>query len=80
MCIIIFQRVKVPYGRELRPEPLASRKVVSGDRCTEGSETAKLGTDEQEQYMRPVNTDECPQQHDVLRLQNCLRVDAAEIE
>jgi len=25
---VIFQRVKVPYGRESRPEPLASHKAA----------------------------------------------------
>ena len=39
------------------PEVLASRKVVLGDRCTEESETAKSGTDEQELYMRLIRTD-----------------------
>ena len=33
-------------------EALASGKVVLGDRCTEGSQTAKSGTDEQERDMR----------------------------
>jgi hypothetical protein len=35
-------------------EPLASRKVVWGDQFTEGSETTKSGTDEQEPYKRHV--------------------------
>jgi hypothetical protein len=33
-------------------EALASGKVVSGDWCTKGSQTAKSGTDEQERDMR----------------------------
>lgn len=33
-------------------EALASGKVVLGDRCNEGSQTAKSGTDEQERDMR----------------------------
>jgi len=44
----IFQRVKVPYVRESCPEALASRKVVYREVCTEGSETAKPGSNEQE--------------------------------
>ena len=56
-----FQRVKVPYlpavkdfGRRVRltPEALASRKVVWGDPDTEGSGTAKSGTDEQNRAKR----------------------------
>ena len=34
------------------PEALASRKLVVGDDSSEGSETAKSGTDEQKRYMR----------------------------
>lgn len=45
---VLFQRVKVPYAREYRSEALASRKVVGREACTEGSGTAKAGTDEQE--------------------------------
>ncbi|MCP4492125.1 MAG: hypothetical protein GY820_33180 [Gammaproteobacteria bacterium] len=33
------------------PEVLASGKVVWGDPCTEGSQTAKACTDEQEEYV-----------------------------
>jgi hypothetical protein len=36
------------------PEVLVSRKVVRGDSYTEGSETTKSGTDEQERHMRHV--------------------------
>ena len=36
------------------PEALASRKLVVGDDSSEGSETAKSGTDEQERYMRHI--------------------------
>ena len=36
------------------PEVLVSRKVVWGDPYTEGSETTKSGTDEQERHMRHV--------------------------
>lgn len=45
---ILFQRVKVPCARESCPEALASRKVVDREVSTEGSETAKPGSDEQE--------------------------------
>lgn len=44
----LFQRVKVPYARESCPEALASRKVVHREVYTEGSETAKPGSNEQE--------------------------------
>ena len=44
----LFQRVKVPYVRESCPEALASRKVVHREVCTEGSETANPGSNEQE--------------------------------
>jgi hypothetical protein len=37
-------------------EVLASRKVVYREVGTEGSETAKSGTDEQKRHMRPVYT------------------------
>jgi len=50
---VFFQRVKDPYAREY-PEALASRKVVYREVFTEGSETAKSGTDEQKRHMRPV--------------------------
>ena len=46
--IKIFQRVKVPYARGQHPEALASRKVVCRESSTEGSETASLGSNEQE--------------------------------
>ena len=66
---IFFQRVKVPYARGSRyltgqavSEALASRKLVVGDDSSEGSETAKSGTDtstssaqaKQERYMRHI--------------------------
>ena len=44
----IFQRVQVPYAQEYRLEALASGKLVWGDPCSEGSQTAKVCTDEQE--------------------------------
>jgi len=47
-CTFFFQRVKIPYTLGSHPEVLASRKVVWGDPCTEGSGTAKACTDEQE--------------------------------
>jgi len=44
--------VKVPYTRGSFLEVLASRKVVYREVSTEGSETAKSGTDEQKRDMR----------------------------
>lgn len=38
--------------RGVVPEALASRKVANREVCTEGSETAKSGTDEQKRNMR----------------------------
>ena len=48
----LFQRVKVPYVQEQRPEALASGKLVWGDPYSEGSQPANPGTDEQEPDMR----------------------------
>ena len=45
-------RVEVPYTRGSCLEVLASRKVVYREVSTEGSETAKSGTDEQKRDMR----------------------------
>jgi hypothetical protein len=42
-------------------ETLASRKVVYREVCTEGSETAKSGTDEQKLDMRHSKSDEVAQ-------------------
>jgi len=42
--------VQVPYGRGQRFEPLVSRKGGNRKVTSEGSETTKLGTDEQEPY------------------------------
>ena len=44
--------MQVPYTRELRPEVLASRKGVESDLRSEGSEPAKVGTNEQESDKR----------------------------
>lgn len=44
--------------RRVVPEALASRKVVYREVCTEGSETAKPGTDEQESHKRLIKSDE----------------------
>ena len=62
-----FQRVQVPYER-LKPESLASGKVVYREVCTEGSQTAKSGTDEQKRHMRQVKADKRPQQRNVQSL------------
>lgn len=49
---LIIQRVKIPYERKLRSESLVSRKLVFREDDSEGSETTKVGTDEQESHMR----------------------------
>jgi hypothetical protein len=83
---INFQWVKVP-SREVTTRSVASRKLVWGDPCSEGSEPAKSGTDEQERHKRHKGKDEYPHQYDVLGQQsnadapkgNFLYVDAAGI-
>ena len=54
--------------RGVVPEALASRKLVVGDDSSEGSETAKSGTDEQKRHMRQVKADKRPQQRNVQSL------------
>lgn len=73
-----FQRVQVPY-RRLKPELLASYKLVYREVCSEGSRTAKVCTDEQKLHKRHLVGDERPQQRKVRRIQNLLDVDAAGI-
>jgi hypothetical protein len=51
--------MKVPYAR-VKTEALASRKVVCREANTEGSETAKSGTDEQKRHMRQVYSGKQP--------------------
>ena len=48
----LISRVQVPYALGSCPEALVSCKVVKCELRTEGSRTTKLGTDEQEPYMR----------------------------
>jgi len=52
-----YKSVQIPEGASplyagLKPEVLASGKLVAGDGSSEGSQTAKSGTDEQERHMR----------------------------
>ena len=54
--------------RGVVPEALVSRKVVYREVCTEGSETAKSGTDEQKRHKRQVKADKRPQQRNVQSL------------
>ena len=51
--------------RGVVPEALARRKLVKGDFGSEGSETAKVCTDEQKVHKRHNNKDEYPQQYEV---------------
>ena len=62
-----FQRVQVPYER-LKPESLARGKLVYREVCSEGSQTAKSGTDEQKRHRRQVKADKRPQQRNVQSL------------
>ena len=55
--------------RGVVPEALASRKVVYREVCTEGSEPAKSGTDEQERNMRPHCSGEQPLHCNAPRIQ-----------
>jgi hypothetical protein len=66
----IFQRVKVSYVRVEHPETLASRKLVVGNDRSEGSETAKVGTDEQKPDMRQGRVDKVAHHTDVQNLGN----------
>ena len=51
------------------PEALASGKLVDGNGSSEGSQTAKSGTDEQERYMRHIYPGEQPQPCEAQRIQ-----------
>ena len=53
--------------------------MVRGNPRTEGSETAKSGTDEQEGHMRLLTADKQAQHCDVQRLKQRLVVDATGI-
>ena len=64
MLQINFQWVKVP-SRGVTTRSVASRKVVPSDRETEGSGTAKFGTDEQEVHKRHEEKDKYSHQYDV---------------
>ena len=55
--------------RGVVPEALASRKVVYREVCTEGSETAKSGTDEQKRNMRHHCSGEQPHHCNAQRIQ-----------
>jgi len=61
------------------PEALASGKLVIGDNSSEGSQTAKSGTDEQKRYMRLFNVDKQAHHCNVQRIQKRLIVDTAGI-
>ena len=55
--------------RGVVPEALASGKVVYREVCTEGSQTAKSGTDGQKRYMRLFNVDKQAHHCNVQRTQ-----------
>jgi len=54
--------------------------VVCREACTEGSETAKFGTDEQKRHKRHICLGEQPQLCEALRMQKNKYVDVAGIE
>jgi len=64
--------MKDPHVRESCPEALASRKVVYREVCTEGSETANPGSNEQELNKRLFKTDEVAHHTNVQRIQQVL--------
>lgn len=68
VCDFIFQWVQVP-SCGLTNRSVASRKLVWGNPNSEGSEPAKVGTDEQEVHKRLQNEDKRPQQRNVRRKQ-----------
>ena len=63
-------RLEVPYARGSCPEALASRKVGYREVLTEGSETAKPGSNEQELDKRLYRSDEVSHHTDVQRVGN----------
>jgi len=66
-CVRIFPEGVSPL-RAVEPESLASCKLVYREVCSEGSRTAKSGTDVQKRHMRQVKADKRPQQRNVQRL------------
>jgi hypothetical protein len=71
--------VQVPYAQVEYLEALASGKVVYREVCTEGSQTANSGTDEQKRYRRLYNEDKQAHHCNVPRIQNRFIVDIAGI-
>jgi hypothetical protein len=71
--------VQVPYVLGSCPEALASGKLVYREVCSEGSQTAKSGTDEQERYTRLLREDKQAHHCNVQRLPNLFLVDIAGI-
>ena len=65
--------------RGVVPEALVSRKVVYREVCTEGSETAKSGTDKQERHMRHNCSGKQPHLCKAQRIQKGNYVDVAGI-
>jgi hypothetical protein len=61
------------------PEALASRKVANREVSTEGSETAKSGTDEQKRNMRHICSGEQALHCNAQRIQKNNCVDSAVI-
>ncbi len=61
-------------------ETLASRKVVWGDSCTEGSGTAKVGTDEQKIHKRHISVGKQAHHCNALRIQKRKYVDVSVID
>ena len=62
-----FQRVQVPYGSRGLGKPLASGKLVYREVCSEGSQSANSGTDEQKLDTRLDKPDEQAHHCDVQR-------------
>ena len=71
--------MRVPYALGAFPEALASGKLVVGDSRSEGSQTAKSGTDVQERYTRLLREDKQAHHCNVQSLPNLFLVDIAGI-
>ena len=65
---VIFPEGASPLRADWNPESLARGKVVYREVGTEGSQTAKSGTDEQKRHKRQVKADKRPQQRNVQSL------------
>lgn len=64
-CCTIYSNGCKSQSSGLTTRNVASRKLVGGNSYSEGSETAKFGTDEQKVHKRHKEKDEYTQQYNV---------------